>query len=176
MVSTTSLIRVRGRCGEDRDVEGAWERAGDHGAADAGGEHQLVEERGAGLLGQCLWERGSAGRRAGAGAGAGELAHVLRPNEAESCREGAGAGERERRGEPWLAGGPGLAPGERRTPVGAKGGPGRARGVAGHGRAKHGSEDHRGVVTGALLPGDGGRCDQIGLPPVLFDAWHSLVR
>ena len=145
VVSTTSRIRVRGRCGEARGVEVAWERAGDHGAADAGGEHQCVEERGAGLLGRCLWERGSAGRRAGAGVGAGELAHVLRPNEVESCREGAGAGERERRGEPWLAGGPGLAPRERRTPVGAKGGPGRARGDAGERESgwRHGHGEHR---------------------------------
>ena len=58
-----------------------------------------------------------------------------------------------------------------------EGGPGeRELEGEGHGRAKHGSEEHRGVVTGALLPGDGERCDQIGLPPVLFDAWHSLVR
>ena len=77
-------------------------------------------------------------------------------------REEGGPGERELEGEADTRRG--------------KGGPGRARGDAGHGRAKHGSEEHRGVVTGALLPGDGGRCDQIGLPPVLFDAWHSLVR
>ena len=87
-----------------------------------------------------------------------------------------GRGERGRSGSLGLLGGPAWLQGERRTLVEAKGGPGRARGDAGHGRAKHGSEEHRGVVAGALLPGDGERCDQIGLPPELFDARQSLVR
>ena len=60
---TTSLICGRGRGGEARDAKGEWEHGGDHGAADSGGEHRRVEERGAGRLGRCLRVLGAAGRR-----------------------------------------------------------------------------------------------------------------
>ena len=94
VVLTTSLICGRGRGGEARDAEGEWEHGGDHGAADSGGEHRRVEERGAGRLGRCLRVLGAAGRRAGA---------AVRTVEQGRCRGRWGGrvgfqGERETRG------------------------------------------------------------------------------